>query len=122
MSRYQRDCHVCLGSKVDIGPCSIGGLQRRMAKGLQIKPDGRHWLGNLSTSHCATVEHPIVIRSVLLIIIVAGLSVPNLVCAQTPPSSTEMPMTGMKPDRTVADKAGRQMMRGERSGAQEKAL
>jgi len=82
-----------------------------MAKGLQIKPDGRHWLGNLSTSHCATVEHPIVIRSVLLIIIVAGLSVPNLVCAQTPPSSTEMPMTGMKPDRTVADKAGRQMMR-----------
>jgi len=42
---------------------------------------------------------------------IAGLPVPNLVCAQTPPSSTEMPMTGMKPDRTVADKANRQMMR-----------
>jgi hypothetical protein len=48
------------------------------------------------------------IRIVLLISIVA---VPNLVCAQPSPSSTEMPMTGMKPDRTVADKANRQVMR-----------
>ena len=51
------------------------------------------------------------IRIVLLISLVAGLSVPNLVCAQLSPSSTEMPMTGMKPDRTVADKANRQMIR-----------
>ena len=51
------------------------------------------------------------IRIVLLISIVAGLSVPNLVCAQPSPSSTEMPMTGMKADRTVTDKANRQMMR-----------
>ena len=51
------------------------------------------------------------IRIVLLISLVAGLSVPNLVCAQLSPSSTEMPMTGMKPDRTVTDKANRQIMR-----------
>ena len=45
-----------------------------------------------------------------LISIVAGLCVSNLVFAQTS-SSTEMPMTGIKPDRTVADKTSRQMMR-----------
>ena len=51
------------------------------------------------------------IRTLFLISIVAGLRVSNLICAQTPPSSTEMPMTGMKPDRTVADKTSRQMIR-----------
>jgi hypothetical protein len=51
------------------------------------------------------------IRILLLIGIVAGSCVSDLVCAQTPPSSTEMPMTGMKPDRTVADNTSRQMMR-----------
>jgi len=50
-------------------------------------------------------------RFVLLISIIAALPIPNLVCAQTSPPSTETPMTGMKPDRTVADKASRQMMR-----------
>jgi hypothetical protein len=51
------------------------------------------------------------IRFVLLISIIAALFVPKLVCAQTPSSSVEMPVTGMKPDRTVADKANRQKMR-----------
>ena len=50
-------------------------------------------------------------RLVLLISIFATLSMPNLVCAQTSPPSTETPITGMKPDRTVADKASRQAMR-----------
>ena len=50
------------------------------------------------------------IRSVFLISVFAGSFVANFVYAQTPTSSTEMPMTGMKPDRTVADKASRHMM------------
>jgi len=50
-------------------------------------------------------------RLVVLISIIGALSIPNLVCAQTSPPSTETPMTGMKPDRTIADKASRQMMR-----------
>ena len=51
-------------------------------------------------------------RSAILIgaIIVTASAMPPLVCAQTP-STTEKPMTGMKPDRTVADKAQRQAMR-----------
>jgi hypothetical protein len=49
--------------------------------------------------------------ALVLISIVAALSVPHSVCAQTSPPSPEVPMTGMKPDRTVADQASRQMMR-----------
>lgn len=52
-------------------------------------------------------------RSAILIvtIIIAASAVPILVRAQTPPSTIEKPMTGMKPDRTVADKTERQAMR-----------
>ena len=52
-------------------------------------------------------------RSAILIatIIVTASAMPALVCAQTPPSTTEKPMTGMRPDRTVADKAQLQAMR-----------
>lgn len=44
-------------------------------------------------------------------LIITASAMPTLVCAQTPPSTTEKPMTGMKPDRTVADKAQLQAMR-----------
>ena len=44
-------------------------------------------------------------------IIVTAPAMPAFVQAQTPPATTEKPMTGMKPDRTVADKAQRQAMR-----------
>jgi hypothetical protein len=37
--------------------------------------------------------------------------VPAVVRAQTPPATAEKPMTGMKPDRTVADKAQLKAMR-----------
>ena len=47
----------------------------------------------------------------IAILVVAASALPTLVCAQTPPSTTEKPMTGMKPDRTVADKAQLQAMR-----------
>jgi len=53
-------------------------------------------------------------RSAILsaaIIIVAASAMPALVRAQTAPTATEKPMTGMKPDRTVADKAQLQAMR-----------
>jgi hypothetical protein len=36
---------------------------------------------------------------------------PNLVQAQISPSNTETPVTGIKPDRTVSDKARRRAMR-----------
>jgi uncharacterized membrane protein len=62
------------------------------------------------------------IRIVFLIGIVAGLSFSTLVRAQTSPSSTEMPMTGMKPDRTVADKTGRQTMREREAALKKSAL
>jgi hypothetical protein len=42
-------------------------------------------------------------------VIVSASAMPALVRAQTPPT-TEKPMTGMKPDRTVADKAQLQAM------------
>ncbi|MGE5166230.1 MAG: hypothetical protein ACM3IH_19710 [Sphingobacteriales bacterium] len=58
-------------------------------------------------------------RLVLLISIITATSIPNLVCAQTSPPSTEAPMTGMKPDRTVADKISRQTMR-EKEAARKK--
>ena len=44
-------------------------------------------------------------------IIISASAMPALVRAQTPPATTEKPMTGMKPDRTVADKAQLQAMR-----------
>ena len=44
-------------------------------------------------------------------LIVTAPVMPTLACAQTPPSTTEKPMTGMKQDRTVADKAQLQAMR-----------
>ena len=44
-------------------------------------------------------------------IIIAASAMPALVCAQTPAPMTEKPMTGIKPDRTVADKAQLQAMR-----------
>jgi hypothetical protein len=52
-------------------------------------------------------------RPVILIatLVVTAPVMPTLVCAQTPPPTTEKPMTGMKPDRTVADKAQLQAMR-----------
>ena len=51
------------------------------------------------------------IRLLLPISIVTALSISHSVCPQTSQSSPEVPMTGMKPDRTVADQASRQMMR-----------
>jgi len=53
------------------------------------------------------------VRPAILIatLVVSASAMPTLVCAQTPPSTTEKPMTGMKPDRTVADKAQLQAMR-----------
>ena len=52
-------------------------------------------------------------RSAILIatILISASAVPALVHAQTAPATTEKPMTGMKPDRTVADKAQLQAMR-----------
>ncbi|HTM74809.1 MAG TPA: hypothetical protein VL198_16410 [Pseudolabrys sp.] len=52
-------------------------------------------------------------RSAILIaiIFVSASAMPALVHAQTAPATTEKPMTGMKPDRTVADKAQLQAMR-----------
>jgi hypothetical protein len=52
-------------------------------------------------------------RSAILIatVIISVSAMPVLVRAQTPPATAEKPMTGMKPDRTVADKAQRQAMR-----------
>ena len=50
------------------------------------------------------------IRFIFLISMIVAASVPNWVFAQTSPL-VETPMTGMKPDRTVADRASRQMMR-----------
>jgi hypothetical protein len=52
-------------------------------------------------------------RSTVLIaaIIFSASAMPGLVSAQTAPAATEKPMTGMKPDRTVADKAQLQAMR-----------
>jgi Ni/Co efflux regulator RcnB len=52
-------------------------------------------------------------RSAILIatIIIVASTMPPLVGAQTAPSTTEKPMTGMKPDRTVGDKAQLQAMR-----------
>jgi hypothetical protein len=49
--------------------------------------------------------------AILIAIIVTASATPTFVCAQTPPAPTEKPMTGMKPDRTVADKAQLQAMR-----------
>src|SRR5665811_1145955 len=47
----------------------------------------------------------------ITITIIAASTIPNLVYAQTPTPSTTAPMTGMKPDRTVADEETRQVMR-----------
>jgi hypothetical protein len=60
-------------------------------------------------------------RSAILIaiIFVSASAMPALVHAQTAPATTEKPMTGMKPDRTVADKAQLQAMR-EKEAAKKK--
>jgi len=52
-------------------------------------------------------------RSATLIaaIVITASATPVLVRAQTPPATTETPMTGMKPDRTVGDKAQLKAMR-----------
>jgi len=44
-------------------------------------------------------------------VIMTALAMPAIVHAQTAPAATEKPMTGMKPDRTVADKAQLKAMR-----------
>jgi hypothetical protein len=44
-------------------------------------------------------------------IILAVSAMPALIHAQTAPAATEKPVTGMKPDRTVGDKAQLQAMR-----------
>jgi hypothetical protein len=53
------------------------------------------------------------IRFAILIMInvIAASTMPQLIYAQTSPPNTETPMTGIKPDRTVADKTTRQVMR-----------
>jgi hypothetical protein len=53
------------------------------------------------------------IRFAILIMInvLAASAIPQPIYAQTSPPSTETPMTGIKPDRTVADKTTRQVMR-----------
>ena len=62
------------------------------------------------------------VRFAILITInvIAASIIPGLIYAQTSPPSTETPMTGMKPDRTVADKKSRQAMRGKEAALKQK--
>ena len=68
-------------------------------RGLHVAHDGRRELQ--------------MIRFVMLIAlgVMAASTIPEPIYAQTSPPSTEAPMTGIKPDRTVADKTTRQVMR-----------
>jgi hypothetical protein len=62
------------------------------------------------------------IRFVILIVInaIAASTIPEPICAQTSPPGTEAPMTGIKPDRTVADKTSRQVMREKEAALKQK--
>jgi hypothetical protein len=62
------------------------------------------------------------IRFAILIMInvLAASAIPQLIYAQTLPPSTETPMTGIKPDRTVADKTTRQVMREKEASLKQK--
>ena len=57
---------------------------------------------------------------VVVTIVAASIILNNPVFAQTPPSRTETPMTGMKLDRTIADEARRKAMREKRAALKQK--
>jgi len=62
------------------------------------------------------------IRFAILIMInvISASTIPQLIYAQTSLPSTETPMTGIKPDRTVADKTTRQVMREKEASLKQK--
>jgi len=62
------------------------------------------------------------IRFVILITIyaIAASTISEPICAQTLSPGTETPMTGIKPDRTVADRASRQVMREKEAALKQK--
>lgn len=62
------------------------------------------------------------IRFVMLITIsvIAASIIPEPIYAQTSPPSTEAPMTGIKPDRTVADKTSWRAMREKEAALKQK--
>ena len=57
---------------------------------------------------------------VVVTIVAASFILNNSVIAQTSPSSTEAPKTGMRPDRTIADEASRKAMREKRAALKQK--
>jgi ribosomal protein S8E len=53
-------------------------------------------------------------------VLLSASTFPEPIYAQTSPPSTEAPMTGIKPDRTVADKTSRRAMREKEAALKQK--